>query len=106
MNPCYVVFNGCKRGGFYNWRDRQDQVHRLPGASYKKYNSYEDAIATFNSRNNSNPLLADDDDICLRKPIVAPPSFSFKTIVIVVLFIYICHLWKKLSSCTDRKFDD
>jgi hypothetical protein len=50
--------------------------------------------------------LADDDDICLRKPTVAPPSFSFKTIVIVVLFIYVCHLWKKLSSRTDRKFDD
>jgi viroplasmin and RNaseH domain-containing protein len=102
MNPCYVVFNGRKRGVFDNWPNCQEQVHKFHGASYKKYNSYEVAVAAFNSRrNNSNPPLAQDDDICLQNPTAAPLSFSFKTVVIAVLFIYVCHLWKKLSSCTD-----
>ena len=96
MNPCYVVFNGRKQGVFYNWPDYHDQVHRFPGASYKKYNSYQDAIAAFNSRRNSNPPLPDDDDdISIQKPTPAPPaaSYSFKTLVVVVLFIYVCHIW-------------
>jgi hypothetical protein len=40
--------------------------------------------------------LAHDDDFCLQNPTAAPPSFSFKTIVIVVLLIFVCLLWKKL----------
>jgi hypothetical protein len=48
------------------------------------------------SRTNSNPALAHDDDFYLQNPIAAPPPLSFKTVVIVVLLIFICILWKKL----------
>jgi hypothetical protein len=62
----------------------------------KKYNSYEEGIATFKSRTNSSPPLDHDDDFYLQNPTTAPPSLSFKTIVIVVLLIFVCLLWKKL----------
>jgi hypothetical protein len=84
------VFNGRQTGVYYNWPDYQEQVHRFPGASYKKYNSYEDEIDAFKSRTNSNPPF------CLQNPTTAPPTFSFKTILIVVLLIFVCLLWKKL----------
>jgi len=90
ISPCYVVFNGRQPGAYYNWPDCQEQVHRFLGGSYKKYNSYEDGIATFKSRINSNPPLAHDDDFCLQNPTPTPPSFSFKTIVIVVLLMFVC----------------
>ena len=64
-----------------------------------------DGIAAFNSRTNSNPPLAHDDDFCLQNQTTAPPSFSFKTIVIVILLISVCLLWNKPSSCTDCKCD-
>jgi hypothetical protein len=66
------------------------------GAFYKKYNCYEEGIAAFKSRTNSNPALAHDDDFYLQNPTAAPPSFSFKTVVTVVLLIFVCLLWKKL----------
>jgi hypothetical protein len=90
------VFNGHQPGVYYNWLDCQDQLRRFLGASYKKYNSYEDGIATFKSRTNSNSPLAHDDDFCLQNLIAAAPSFSFKTVVIVVLLIFVYLLWKKL----------
>jgi hypothetical protein len=62
----------------------------------KKYNSYEEGITAVKSRTNSNPLLAHDDDFYLQNPIAAPPSLSFKTIVIVVLLIFVYLQWKKL----------
>jgi hypothetical protein len=86
------VFNGHELGLYYNWPDCQEQVHRFHGAYYKKYNSYEDEIATFKSRTNSNPPLAHDDDFYLQDPTAAPPSFSFKTVVIIVLLIFVCLL--------------
>jgi hypothetical protein len=96
MSLYYIIFNGRLLGVYYNWLDCQEQVHRFPDASYKKYNSYEDGIVVFKSRTNSNPPLAHDDDFCLQNPTTAPPSFSFKTIVIVVLLIFVYLLWKKL----------
>ena len=78
------------------WAKSLLQVHRFHGACYKKYNSYEEGIAAFKSRTNSNPALAHDDDFYLQNPIAAPPSSSFKTIIIVVLLIFVCLLWKKL----------
>jgi hypothetical protein len=95
-HPCYVVFEGREPGVYYNWPDCQRQVHRFPGNCYKKYNSYEEGIAAFKSRTNSNPALAHDDDFYLQNPTIAPPYLSFKTVVIVVLLIFICLLWKKL----------
>ena len=101
-HPCYVVFNGHETGVYYNWPDCQEQVHRFPGASYKKYNSYEDGIVAFNLGIKSNPPLAHDDDLYLQKQIAAPPSFSFKTVVIVVLLIScLSPMEEALSSCTD-----
>ena len=96
MSPCYVVFNGHQPGVYSKWPDYQEQVHRFPGASYKKYNSYEDRIAAFKSRTNSNPPLAHDDDFYLQNQTTTSPSFSFKTVVIVVLLIFVYLLWKKL----------
>ena len=94
--PYYVVFDGHEPGVYYNWPDCQEQVHRFRGACYKIYDSYEEGIATFKSRTNSNPPLAHDDDFYLQNQTAAPPSFSFKTIVIVVLLIFVYLLWKKL----------
>ena len=94
--PCYVVFNDHDLGVYYNWPDCQEQVHRFCGACYKKYSSYEEGIAAFKSRTNSNLALAHDDELYLQNPIAAPPSSSFKTVVIVVLLILVCLLWKKL----------
>jgi hypothetical protein len=81
---------------YYNWPDYQEQVYWFHGACYKKYNSYEEGNAGFKSRINTNPPLAHDDDFYLQSLTTAPPSLSFKTIVIVVLLIFICLLWKKL----------
>jgi hypothetical protein len=89
------VLNGCELGVYYNWPNCHRQVHRFHGACYKKYNSYEEGIVA-KSRTNSNPALAHDDDFYLQNPTAAPPSLSFKTVVIVVLLIFICILWKKL----------
>jgi hypothetical protein len=83
-------------GVYYNWPDCHSQVHWFYGACYKKYNSYEEGIAAFKSRTNSNPALAHDDDLYLQNPTAAPPSLSFKIVVIVVLLIFVCLLWKKL----------
>jgi viroplasmin and RNaseH domain-containing protein len=95
-HPYYVVFDGHELGVYYNWPDYHRQVHRFHGVCYKKYNSYKEGIATFKSRTNSNPALAHDDGFYLQNPTVAPPTSSFKTIVIVVLLIFVCLLWKKL----------
>jgi hypothetical protein len=66
----------------------------------KKYNCYEEVVSVvqlaFKSRTNSNPALAHDDDFYLQNPTASPPSFSFKTVVTVVLLIFVCLLWKKL----------
>jgi hypothetical protein len=71
----------------------------------KKYNSYEEGIAAFKSRTNSNPTSAHDDDIYLQNPIAAPPSWSFKIVVIVVLNLCLSPMEEALSSCTDCKCD-
>jgi viroplasmin and RNaseH domain-containing protein len=92
----YVVFDGHEPGVYYNWPDCHRQVHMFHGACYKKYNSYEEGIAAFKSRTNSNPALAHDDDFYLQNPTTTPPSSSFKNLVIVVLLIFVCLLWKKL----------
>jgi hypothetical protein len=62
------------------------------GDCYKKYNSYEEGIVAFKSRTNSNLALTYDDDFYLQNPTTAPPSLSFKTVVIVVLLIFVCLL--------------
>jgi viroplasmin and RNaseH domain-containing protein len=90
------VFDGYEPGVYYNWPDCHREVHRFCGACYKKYNSYEEGIVAFKSRTNSNPTLAHDDDFYLQNSTAVPPSFSFKTVVIVVLLIFVCLLWKKL----------
>jgi len=36
------------------------------------------------------------DDFYLPNPTTAPPSFSFKTVVMVFLLIFVSLLWKKL----------
>jgi hypothetical protein len=90
------VFEGREPGVYYNWPDCHRQVHRFPSNSYKKYNFYEEGIAAFKSRTNSNLALAHDDGFYLPNPIAAPPSFSFKIIVIVVLLICVYLLWKNL----------
>jgi hypothetical protein len=41
-------------------------------------------------------VLANDDDFYLQNPTTALPSFSLKIVVIVVLLILVCLLWKKL----------
>ena len=81
--PWYVVFNGHEPVVYYNLPNCHRQVHRFRGACYKKYNSYEEGITVFKSRTNSNLALAHDDDFYLQNQTAAPPSFSFKTIVIV-----------------------
>ena len=83
------MFYGHEPGVYYNLTDCQEQVHGFHGACYKNYNSYEDEIATFKSRTNSNPPFY------LQNPTAALTSFSFKIIVIVVLLIFVCLLWKK-----------
>jgi hypothetical protein len=93
--PCYVVLEGHEPGVYYNWADCQRQVHRFPSNYYEKYNSYEEGIAAFKSRTNSNPALA-HDDFYLQNPTAAPPYLSFKTVIIVVLLIFVCLLWNKL----------
>jgi hypothetical protein len=85
------VFNGREPGVYYNWFDCQEQVHRFRGACYKKYNSYEEGVAAFKSRTNSNPALAHDDDFYLQNPTAAPPSLSSKTVVIIVLLIFVFY---------------
>ena len=105
-HPCYVVFDGHEPRVYYNWPDCYRQVHRFRGACYKKYNSYEEVIAAFKSRTNSNLALAHDDDFYLQNPIAAPPSSSFKIVVIVVLLIScLSPMEEALSSCTDCKCD-
>ena len=93
---CYVVFDGHEPGVYYNWPDCHRQVHRFHDACYKKYSSDEEGIVAFKSRTNSNLALAHDDDFYLQNPIAAPPSLSFKTVVIIVLLIFVYLLWKKL----------
>jgi len=73
-----VVFNGKKPGVYTNWADCHDQVNQFRGASYKKYNTYDDAYAAFSSRINSNELLCDCDDLSSQK--TSPPPTSFTTI--------------------------
>jgi hypothetical protein len=90
MSLYYIVFNGRQPGVYYNWPDYQEQVHGFHGACYKKYNSYEDGIVAIKSRTKSN------SPFCLQNPTAAPPFFSFKTVVIVVLLVFVCLLWKKL----------
>jgi viroplasmin and RNaseH domain-containing protein len=95
-HPYYVVFDGHELGVYYHWPNYHRQVHRFFGACYKKYNSYEEGIAAFKSRTNSNPALVHDDDFYLQNTTAAPPSSSFKIVVIVVFLIFVYLLWKKL----------
>jgi hypothetical protein len=90
------MFCGHELGVYYNWPDCYRQVHRFCGACYKKCNSFEEGIAAFKSRTNSNLALAHDDDFNLQNPTVGPPSLFFKTVIIIVLLIFIYLLWKKL----------
>jgi hypothetical protein len=93
MSPWYVVFNGHKPGVYSSWDECHDQVNRFPGNSYKKYNTYGDAQAAINSRNNSNLLLCGDDDLSSPKPTPPPPSLSIKTVLVGLLVIYLFYLW-------------
>jgi len=42
-NSVYVVFKGRKTGMFNSWPECHEQVDGFPGASYKKFNSIDEA---------------------------------------------------------------
>jgi hypothetical protein len=92
--PCYVVFNGRELGVYYNWPDCEEQAHRFCAACYKKYNSYEEGIAAFKSRTNSNPALAHDDDFNLQNCCNCS-----------LLDLCLSPMEEALSSCTNYKCD-
>ena len=87
-----MVFNDHKLGVYSSWAECHDQVNGYRGNSYKKYKSYDDAQAAFNSRNNSNFLLCAADDLSSPKPTLPPPSLSLKTVLVVGLLIYVFYL--------------
>ena len=43
----YVVWVGIEPGIYDNWEDAQEQVVSYPGAKYKSFSSYEQAVAAF-----------------------------------------------------------
>lgn len=49
-NSVYVVFVGRKTGVFSSWPECHDQVVGFPGASYKKFNSTEEAYEAISRR--------------------------------------------------------
>lgn len=56
MCAWYVVFNGKKPGAYTSWAQCSEQVFGYSGAVHRKYSSYEQAWADFNSTVNSIPL--------------------------------------------------
>jgi hypothetical protein len=70
----------------------QEQVHGFSGACYKKFRSYDESFAAFNSRNNSIPTLAAGGDFPQQIPATFASSILVKSVVIVLLLIYVCVL--------------
>ena len=50
MNSVYVVFKGRKTGLFSSWPECHEHVDGFPGASYKKFNSTDEAYKAMSSR--------------------------------------------------------
>ena len=84
MCALYVVFKGEQPGVYTSWAECSKHVLGYRGAVHKKYSSYEEAMATFNSTINS---------ISTSNPASTPTAISYKTVVIFFpLCSAVCHV--------------
>tara|TARA_Y100001970_G_C14088886_1_gene778880 strand:+ start:396 stop:1151 length:756 start_codon:yes stop_codon:yes gene_type:complete len=67
MFTYYAVAHGRATGVFDTWFQCQQQVHRFPGAIYKKFSSKKDALkfikSEVNNNNNLNNIVESNNDI-------------------------------------------
>ena len=91
----YVVFKGEQPGVYTSWAECSKHVLGYRGAVHKKYSSYEEAMATFNSTINS---------ISTSNPTSTPSAINYKTVVIFFLCALLCAMWIKLKKCNSCSF--
>ena len=84
MCAWYVVFKGEQPGVYTSWAECSKYVLGYCGAMHKKYNSYEKAMAAFNSTINS---------ISTSNSTSTPTAIGYKTVVIFFLCALLCVTW-------------
>ena len=95
MCAWYVFFKGEQPSVYTSWAECSKHVLGYRGAVHKKYSSYEEAMATFNSTINS---------ISTSNPASTPTAISYKTVVILFLCALLCAMWIKLKKCNGCYF--
>ena len=83
-NSVYVVFKGRKTGVFSSWPECHEYVDGFPGASYKKFNSTDEAYKAISSRSvqSSEPWTQSSVN-------VAEKSESPGVIIFLFVFVFI-----------------
>ena len=95
MCAWYVIFKGEQPGVYTSWAECSKHVLGYHGAMHKKYSSYEEGMAAFNSTINS---------ISTSNPASTPTAISYKTVVILFLCALLCAMWIKLKKCNGCNF--
>ena len=99
MCAWYVVFKGYKPGVYPSWAQCSEQVLGYRGAVHKKYKSYEQAIANFNSTVNSIPSNKPSTSISVVESAAPSSAMNYKNIVIIFLCALVFVMWMKLNNC-------
>ena len=95
MCAWYVIFKGEQPGIYTSWAECSKHVLGYHGAMHKKYSSYEEGMAAFNSTINS---------ISTSNPASTPTVISCKTVVIFFLCALLCAMRIKLKKCNGCNF--
>ena len=95
----YVVFKGKQSNVYTSWAECSEHVLGYRGVVHKKYGSYDEAMAAFNST--INLISTSKPSSSVIKLASTPSAISYKTVVIVFLCALVCVMWIKLNKCND-----
>ena len=101
MCAWYVVFKGRNPGVYTSWTKCSEEVLGYKGAVHRKYSSYEQAIADFNSTINSIPPSKPSTSAATTETAATSTSMSYKTVCIIFLCAVVCVTWMKLNKCNN-----
>ena len=99
MCAWYVVLKGYKSDVYPSWAQCSKQVMGYREAVYKKYKSYEQAIANFNSTVNSIPFNKPSTSISVVEYAAPSSAMNYKNVVIIFPCTLVFVMWMKLNNC-------
>ena len=99
MCASYVVFVGKQHGVYTSWVECSEHVLGVRGAVHKKYNSYAEAMATFNSTINSMPSSKPYSSLSVTESGATTSPMSYKNTIILFLCALVAVMWMRLNRC-------